>query len=639
MSNLAVAGLKLLDASTLLRAPLAATLIAEHGADVTEHGADVIKVEQPGSGDRVRRFEPLVNGPSLIARLTSRQAWADPRPPPTSESQRDLCRRFDTLQYDLAVGFPQSALTAESELPVNVKTGPALGTLNGGAMTATTQQTTSEPARLLIGGEWIPPSGGEHLLVTDPATGEPLREIARGRSADVDAAVNAATEAYRRTWRKLPPVERARILARTSGLLLERADELALLESKDTGKPLRQARADVTVAARYFEYYAGLADKLFGRSIPMGPGYVDWTVLEPHGVCGIIIPWNYPLQIGARSVAPALGAGNAVVLKPAEDAPLTALAMAELLAEAGLPPGVLNVVTGLGEEAGAALVGHPDVNHISFTGSVEVGQLIMAECARHIRPVTLELGGKAAHMVFADADLDRSLPFIMNSIYQHAGQTCTAGSRLVVEESAHDRWAEAIIDYSSKLRIAPGVEDPDLGALVSLQHRDRVEGYVGIGREEGAVVAYGGGRPDDPRLANGAFFEPTLLTDVSPGMRVAQEEIFGPVLCMIDFEEDDLEEAAAIANGTPYGLSAGVWSRDIDKCLRLASEIRAGQVYVNNYGAGGGVELPTGGFGKSGIGREKGVEGILAFTNVKNVCVAVANLIEVPASGSPVAAE
>lgn len=482
----------------------------------------------------------------------------------------------------------------------------------------------STPSDLFIGGEWVAPSGGERLTVVDPATSEPIREIARGRAEDIDAAVAAARDAYRSRWRTVTPVERARILSRMSALLLERADELTELESRDTGKPLRQARADVTVAARYFEYYAGLADKLFGRSIPMGRGYMDWTVLEPHGVCGIIIPWNYPLQIGARSVAPALGAGNAVVLKPAEEAPLTALAMGQLLTEAGLPEGVLNIVTGLGEEAGAALVGHNDVDHISFTGSVEVGQLVMAESARHIRPVTLELGGKTPHIVFDDADIDRSLPFIMNSIYQHAGQTCTAGSRLLIEHAARDRWTEAIGDYTRKLSIGPGIEDSDIGALVSMQHRDRVEEYISIGRSEGAQVVFGGGRPTDERLVNGAFFEPTLLTDVSPDMRVAQEEIFGPVLSMIEFQDGDLEEAADIANGTPYGLSAGVWSQNIDRCMRLASEIRAGQVYVNNYGAGGGVELPTGGFGKSGIGREKGVEGILAFTNVKNVCVGIA---------------
>jgi len=483
--------------------------------------------------------------------------------------------------------------------------------------------TTTETLQfdLLIGGRRVPAASDARFETTDPATGRVIAEVARGQAEDIRRAVGAAREAFDGHWRRVAPVERSRVLARMSRLLLDRVDDLATLESRDTGKPLRQARTDVTVAARYFEYYAGFADKLFGRSIPMGPQFVDWTTLEPHGVCGIVIPWNYPLQIGARSLAPALGAGNTVVLKPAEEAPLTAIAMGELLLEAGLPGGVCNVVPGFGEEAGAALVAHPDLDHVSFTGSVEVGTLVMAECAKHIRPVTLELGGKTPHVVFSDADLERALPFIMNSIYQHAGQTCTAGSRLLVERKAGERWVDAVVDYSRGLTIGPGVEDPDLGALVSPRQLERVESYVAIGRDEGAVVACGGKRPDDDRLAGGAFYEPTVMTEVSPGARIAQEEIFGPVLAVTSFDDGDLEQAAAIANGTPYGLAAGVWSQDIDKCLRLASEIRAGQVYINNFGAGGGVELPSGGFGKSGIGREKGLEGILAYTNVKNVCV------------------
>ncbi|MPZ15702.1 MAG: aldehyde dehydrogenase family protein [Chloroflexi bacterium] len=471
-------------------------------------------------------------------------------------------------------------------------------------------------------GKQVPPRSGDYSDSRDPATGATLRRVARGRGDDIDAAVRSAREAYEGTWRRTLPVERSRILSRTSRLLLEHQEDLALLETYDTGKPLAQAHIDVRVSARYFEFYAGLADKLYGRSIPLGRGFVDWTVLEPHGVCGIIIPWNYPLQIAGRSIAPALGAGNAVVLKPAEEAPLSALALCEVLLEAGLPPGVCNAVPGFGEEAGAALVAHPDVDHLSFTGSVEVGSLVMAECANHIRPVTLELGGKSPHVVLADADLDRSLPHIMNSIYQHAGQSCVAGSRLVVESSAHDRWVEAVTAYSEKLTIGPGIEEPDLGPLVSPQQLERVQGYVSIGREEGAHVACGGQRPEDPRLAGGTFFEPTVLTGVSPEMRVAQEEIFGPVLSVIRYEDGDIEGAARTANSTPYGLAAAVWSRDIDKCLRLASEIRAGQVYINSFGVGGGVELPSGGFGKSGIGREKGLEGILAYTNVKNICVA-----------------
>ena len=487
----------------------------------------------------------------------------------------------------------------------------------------TQAELTTAPAGLLIDGERISAHRGEHFTTFDPATGEALREVARARQADVSAAVASARRAYAETWRRTPPVERSRALARMSRLLLDRLEDLAALESRDTGKPLGQARVDVRVAARYFEYYAGLADKLDGRSIPLGPAYVDWTVLEPHGVCGIIIPWNYPLQIGARSIAPALGAGNSVVLKPAEDAPLSALAMAELLLDAGLPAGVCNATPGYGHEAGAALVAHPDVDHISFTGSVDVGSEVMAECAKHIRPVTLELGGKSPHVVFADADLDRSLPYIMNSIYQHAGQTCTAGSRLLIERSAHERWVDAVTTYSETLTIGPGLQDPDVGALISRDHLERVEHHVAVAREQGATIASGGDRPDDPRLSGGAFLEPTVITDVSPQMRIAQEEVFGPVLAVLAFEDGDLEEAAHLANRTPYGLAAGVWSSNIDTCLRLASEIRAGQVYINTFGAGGGVELPSGGFGKSGIGREKGLEGILAYTNVKNVCIEV----------------
>lgn len=489
-------------------------------------------------------------------------------------------------------------------------------------MAATVLPSGAE-ADLLIAGRRVPAAAGEYFPVLDPATGTVLRLVARGREADVDRAVSCAREAYDSTWRKVTPVERSRVLHRTSRLLLDRLEEIAELESRDTGKPLRQARADVRVAARYFEFYAGLADKLDGRSIPLSPSFIDWTVREPHGVCGLIIPWNYPLQIGARSLAPALGAGNAVVLKPAEEAPLTALVLCELLVEAGLPAGACNVVTGFGPEAGAALAAHPDLDHLTFTGSVSVGQQVMNECARHVRPITLELGGKTPHVVCSDADVDRALPFIMNSIYQHAGQTCTAGSRLLVEQSAHDRWVEAVVAYSRKLTIGPGIDDPDLGALVSMQHRERVQEYITIAREEGAQIVLGGGPPDDPRLADGAFFAPTVLTRVDPEMRVAQEEIFGPVLSVIPFDDGDLEAAAQIANGTSFGLAAGVWSANIDTCLTLAREIRAGQVYINTFGAGGGVELPSGGFGQSGIGREKGLEGILAYTNIKNVCIEV----------------
>lgn len=483
---------------------------------------------------------------------------------------------------------------------------------------------TGVESDLLIGGQRTPPLDGEYFPVHDPANGAVLQQVARGRAGDIERAVFAARTAYEEAWRNSAPVERSRILNRVSRLLVAHVDEIAELESRDTGKPLRQAVADVRVAARYFEFYAGLADKLDGRSIPLGTSMIDWTVREPHGVCGIIIPWNYPLQIGARSLAPAIGAGNAVVLKPAEEAPLTSFVLCEVLQEAGLPAGVCNVVTGFGDEAGVALASHPGVDHLTFTGSGEVGTEVMMECAKHIRPVTLELGGKTPHVVCADADLERALPVVMNSIYQHAGQTCTAGSRLIIERSAHDQWVDAMADYSRKLTIGPGIEDPDLGSLISLHQRSRVLDYVSGAVDDGAQIVAGGGPPDEARLRDGAFFEPTVLTNVRPEMRVAQEEIFGPVLSVIPFSDGDLAEAAAIANGTAYGLAAGVWSASIDKCMSLARGIRAGQVYVNTFGAGGGVELPSGGFGHSGIGREKGLEGILAYTNVKNVCVAVA---------------
>lgn len=476
---------------------------------------------------------------------------------------------------------------------------------------------------LLIGGDRTPPDGGEYFPVLDPASGVVLRQVARGGAVDVERAVQSARAAYDEARRALAPVDRSRILSRTGHLLLERLDEIGELESRDTGKPLTQATADVRVAARYFEFYAGLADKLDGRSIPLAASMIDWTVREPHGVCGIITPWNYPLQIGARSLAPAIGAGNAVVLKPAEEAPLSSLLLAELLSEAGLPAGMCNVVTGFGEEAGAALTSHPGLDHVTFTGSGEVATEVMVQCAKHIRPVTLELGGKTPHVVCADADLDRALPIVMNSIYQHAGQTCTAGSRLIVEREAHDRWVEAIVGYSRRLTIGPGIEDHDLGSLVSLRQRQRVQSYVDDAVRDGAQVAVGGRAPSDARLQDGAFFEPTVLVDVRPEMRVAQEEVFGPVLAVIAFADGDLAQAAATANGTPYGLAAGVWSASVDKCMSLARDIRAGQVYINTFGAGGGVELPSGGFGRSGIGREKGLEGILAYTSVKNVCVEI----------------
>jgi aldehyde dehydrogenase (NAD+) len=474
--------------------------------------------------------------------------------------------------------------------------------------------------KMLIGGEWVDAAGGETFESRDPATGEVIAVVPRATAVDVDRAVAAARRALESgPWPQMPPAERGRILMRMSAAIRAQADELARLETLDTGKPIRQARTDVEVAARYFEFYAGAADKLLGQVIPLGPGFLDYTLREPMGVCAQIIPWNYPIQIASRGIAPALATGNTLVTKPAEETPLTALRLARIGLEAGLPPGVLNVVTGFGEEAGAPLAGHRDVNHVSFTGSVEVGTLVMQAAAKNIVPVTLELGGKSPNIVFADADPAAAVPVIVNSIIQNAGQTCSAGSRLLVQRKAHDEWVDRVSARMGEVRIGRGLDDPDLGPVISEAQLKRVMSYLEVAKREGAEVAAGGGRPSDPRLGSGYFVQPTLVDRVKPEMRIAREEVFGPVLAVLPF--DEVEEAAALANSTEYGLVAAIWTRDISKAHALAHRVKAGQVYVNTYGAGGGVELPFGGYKKSGFGREKGLEALLTFTQVKNVCV------------------
>lgn len=456
--------------------------------------------------------------------------------------------------------------------------------------------------------------------VRDPATDDLLAVVPEAGVAGVDAAVAAARRAMASPeWGGAPPSTRGRIMYAISARIQDRADELALLETKDTGKPLRQARSDVQGAARYFEFFAGIADKIMGSTIPVGPGYVDFTIREPIGVSAQIVPWNYPLQIAARGVAPALAAGCAIVLKPSVEAPLSSVRLGEIALECGLPAGALNVITGSGHVTGRALVGHPDVDQITFTGSVEVGIDVAKAAAEHVRPVVMELGGKSPNIVFADSDLDRAIPGVANAIFQNAGQTCSAGSRLLVERRAHDEVVSRLVERARSMRIGPGITDPDMGPLISARQLERVEGYIAAGRTSGARVATGGRRPADPELRRGHFIEPTVLDRVAADMSVAQEEIFGPVLAVIPF--DLLEEAAALADNTKYGLVAAVWTRDIDKAMSLATRIKAGQVYVNAYGAGGGVELPFGGYKKSGYGREKGLEALHSYTQVKNVCI------------------
>jgi aldehyde dehydrogenase (NAD+) len=475
----------------------------------------------------------------------------------------------------------------------------------------------SEPL-MLIGGESVPAQDQSTMQTFDPATGEPLADFPTGGQADVDAAVEAARRAQP-SWADVLPPERGRVLAEIARRIRDQADELSNVESLDTGKPLRQAKADVQVAARYFEYYAGFADKMLGTSIPLGPGFVDYTTREPMGVSAQIASWNYPLQLGARGIAPALAAGNAIIVKPAEEAPLSLLALGRLAIDAGLPAGVLNVVTGLGEKVGGALAAHAGVNQVTFTGSVAVGTLVMQAAARNVVPVTLELGGKSPSILCQDADLDVALPTLANAMMQNAGQACSAATLVVCHSSIHDEVVERIAAKLRSTSLGAGIDDPDLGPLISRKQLSRVESMVDDARAAGATVVTGGEAADDPELSGGCFYRATLIDGASPDMTIAREEVFGPVMVVLTFDDDD--QAVAIANGTGYGLVASVWTHELSRAHRFAREIRSGQVYVNTYGVGGGAELPFGGFGKSGFGREKGFEGLNSYLQTKNVCV------------------
>ncbi len=476
-----------------------------------------------------------------------------------------------------------------------------------------------ESDRLLVGGEWRRASGGQTLPLLDPSDGSVLAQIARGQAADVDAAVAAAQAALDGEWGALTAAERGRVLSRMAALVLEQADELARLEALDVGKPLKQARADAVALARYLEFYGGAADKVHGETIPFANGYTAFTLREPHGVTGHIVPWNYPMQIIGRSVGAALAMGNACVLKPAEEACLTALAFARIAVQAGLPAGALNVVPGLGEEAGAALAAHPGVRHLSFTGSVAVGALIQAAAARNAVPVTLELGGKSPQVVFADADLDEALPFLVNAGIQNAGQTCSAASRILVERSLFDTVVSRMADRYRALRVGPALSDPDVGPLISARQRDVVQGYLALARDETGtdIVAQAPLPAGLPR--DGFYVSPTLVAGVDSSHRLAQEEVFGPLQVVIAFDGE--AQALQIANGTAFGLVAGVWTRDGSRALRMARKLQCGQVFVNNYGAGGGIELPFGGVKHSGHGREKGFEALYGFSTLKTVAI------------------
>ncbi|THU03688.1 aldehyde dehydrogenase family protein [Lampropedia puyangensis] len=473
-----------------------------------------------------------------------------------------------------------------------------------------------------IANAWVAPSTGQYLDSFDPSNGQVLVQLAQGNATDVDRAVQAAKQALGETfdgpWGRLSAVERSRLLFKLAAAVTEHAEELAQLEAADCGKSLKTARVDATALARYFEYYAGAADKLHGETLPFNAGYTVLTLREPHGVTAHIVPWNYPMQIFGRTVGAALAAGNACVVKPAEDASLSLLRLAELAAEVGFPAGALNVVTGYGREAGNDLTAHPGIDHISFTGSTQTGRLVAHAAAERHCPVTLELGGKSPQIVFDDADLEAALPVLVNAIAQNAGQTCSAGSRALVQRGIYERVLALLVSRFEALQSGPPALQLDMGPLVNRKQFEQVRAMVEQAKAQGIVEA-ARGRVHPDASAQGFYQEAVLFRDVPPESDIAQKEIFGPVLAVIPFDTE--EQAVRIANGTDFGLVAGIWSRDGARQMRVARKMRCGQVFINNYGAGGGVELPFGGVKASGHGREKGFEALYGFTVLKTIAI------------------
>jgi aldehyde dehydrogenase (NAD+) len=461
------------------------------------------------------------------------------------------------------------------------------------------------------------PGRGARIDVLDPSTGTVLTQILAATADDVGRAVTAAAGAAD-AWAAVPPAARGRLLARCGEAILASASELTELDVRDAGLPRSLARRDVETAARYFEYYAGLADKLQGETIPLGPDFLDYTIREPWGVCGIVLPFNFPVQLAARDIAPALAVGNTVVAKPAEHAPLAVIALAEVCADAGLPPGVLNLVVGSGD-VGEALVGHPLVDHVTFTGSQRTGRRVMRACADLLKPSTIELGGKSPHILFEDGSIEAAVTSIVSTSFRSAGQACSAGTRLLVHRDLHDSAVAALSRAVADLRVGPADDDPDVGPLISAGQRAAVVDAIAASVADGARALTGGGIPSG--LSAGFFVEPTVLDGVLPGAAAAQEEIFGPVVSVLAFSSE--EEAVSLANDTEYGLVAGIWTRELSRAHRVARALKAGQVFINNYGVGGGVELPFGGYKRSGIGRVKGIAATAEYTQLKNVCVAL----------------
>jgi phenylacetaldehyde dehydrogenase len=488
------------------------------------------------------------------------------------------------------------------------------------------QRNLNRRHRLLIDGEWVEPASGRTFQTLNPANGEPLAEIAAGEAEDINRAVAAARRAFESgPWPRLTPAERQRLIWRLADGMEAALEELAQLETLDNGKPLAVARvADVPLSIEHLRYYAGWATKIEGETIPVsvpyapGARFFNYTLREPVGVVGQIIPWNFPLLMAAWKLGPALAAGNCVVLKPAEQTPLSALRLGELIQEAGFPPGVVNIVTGFGETAGAALAAHPDVDKVAFTGSTEVGKQIVQASAGNLKRVSLELGGKSPNIIFRDADLDAAAEGAAAAIFFNHGQCCCAGSRLFVEQPAYDRVVDRIAGFSRKIRLGPGWEaDTEMGPLVSDEQHRRVSGYLDAGRGEGARVVCGGDRPGGD-LAGGYYVQPTVFADVRSDMRIMQEEIFGPVVAVTPFS--DVEEVLAAGNDSTYGLAAGIWTQDITRAHRAAAALKAGTVWINCYNVFDAAS-PFGGYKQSGYGREMGHHALELYTQVKSVWV------------------
>jgi betaine-aldehyde dehydrogenase len=476
-------------------------------------------------------------------------------------------------------------------------------------------------AKMIVGGEQVDAADGQTFDVVNPATGKVIATAPLGGKADVDRAVAAAQKALdeRRGFSSWSAAKRGRMLQKFSNLVKENIEELARLESRNVGKPIKSARGEALAVGLVFEYYAGAANKVFGETIPTSAPGLDFTLREPIGVVGLIVPWNFPMNMASWKLGPALAAGNAAILKPASYSPLTAIRLGELALEAGFPPGIVNVVTGPGGTAGAAIAAHPGIGKVAFTGETTTGQEIMRLASNNVKKISLELGGKSANVVYADADLEKFARESPYSVFDNCGQDCCARSRILVERTVHDEVVELFTDATRKVTVGdPLDEATEVGTLVSFKQRERVLDYIGIGQDEGADLVAGGSPPDDPALADGAYLMPTVFDNVRNDMRIAREEIFGPVVGIIPFDTE--EEAVRLANDTPYGLSGSIWSRDIGRALRTAKAIKSGVLSVN-ANASVHTEAPFGGYKMSGIGRELGMHALELYTEIKNVFV------------------